>query len=864
MKVDYTKLEIPPFVKGYEALDALNVHYYQALEDYCPRGAIPSFAKPVTLETLNELTRQYPNHSHYCNNPLSVKQVVDKLRDDLTIGKRVPCEWFVLLESETPERYYSKQADLVRQFRPQLLHKRITGCVRNSVLNPAMHPMFIPRFYQQTSLITAKYLRLGNVNDVLCLPPTPNVQANWGCATLTEAIAAQTVKRVWFVEGVKKAQYLMEQTGQYAIAATGCTQFIEGNHLLPTVEWLRDAGVYLDIVTDVDYVSNPDVYHSINKAVKVLRKYDVKLTVKRTLSQAEVDMNTELFDNYSQANTAPEAYGHKTAKGFKFNASGIDDVKTTTGELPMKDITTTAVADNKKPSNLSPKEVVLGFLRLIQSHLAVVIGEETATLYYYDRANKVYCQATRDSWFYRQLMTYCGHWIMNDFKIKNATLFINQCFDELPSVAMLVGDLNALMISERELSNQLQPMVLKGGHTISLDGELVDTDPAVFSLNSVDLSLAQLRESYDRMTQQDWSPLKDLTDRLDVAATARALNLTPYEATKRIAMLEVLMPVTGGSINGSEAIFFQTCCSGAGKTVADQALAKLIGVRNVATNISLDGLVSNRFARYNLKGKTIATASDVNTLTELEETALRNSFGETMVEQKNKRAEQVLLHPVFRFSSNYDKPYSQDVAGAMGRRTIIKRYVKPLLPEAWEDNYCSPVEMYFDLYSALLYEALVINPIGRYEIDKLFQQVAKACNDKAQPIISNTGELVVERGCYYTGDDNDRITMMELHTVAVNLAPLYGIGTAKNALNLHEALKLMEVKHAAKPHLNPIKLEWDSTYKDWALVGYRFDKEWLLMTANDVIKRSHQGAKANAAVGLMSYFKLQETRGVIR
>lgn len=858
----YTELPIPTDVVGFDAVDALNVHYYEALNTHVPLKPVPSFAKPVTLDTLNELTYKYPSHSHYCNNVLSSKLIIDKLRDELLQGNRIPCEWFVLLESECPASYYKTQQDTIAKFYPHRLPKRITGCVRNSILNPPIHLIFAPRFYHKTALLSAKYLRLGNVNDALCLPPTDNVKANWGCDTLTEALATKQIKRVWMVEGAKKAHYLMEKTGQYAIAATGCTQFVEGNNLLPTVAWLRDNGVKIEIVTDVDYVSNPDVYYAINKAVKIMQNNNVSLTVHRTLSQAEIDQGTHLFDDYSQANTAPNKYGEKTVKGFKFNASGIDDVTTPNGELPIKDITHIAEANDKKPSTMSPKDVVLGYLRMVQTHLAVIMGQEAIDLYYYDTTDHRYVQVTQDTYFYKRLLTYCGAWVLNDPKIKNAALFIKQVLEELPAVAMLSGELKTTILCANELGKTLQPMVLKGGHTINNSGELVESSPRVFSTNTVDLTLDQLRNAYDKMEALNWSPLKDLSDRLDIAATGKALGLSNYETAKRIAMLEVALPAMGGSINGSEAIFFQTCCSGAGKTVADQALTRLIGVTNVATNISLDGLVNNRFARYNLKGKLIATASDINTLTETEETALRNSFGDTIVEQKNQKAERVLLHPVFRFSSNYDKPYSNDVAGAMGRRTIIKRYVKPLLDSAWENDFDSPIEMYETMYAALLYEMLVVNPMTRLQVDKLFQQVTKACNSKTQPIISNTGELVVDRGCYYTGDENDRINMMELHTIAVALAPLYGIGNAKNVLNLIDAIKLMEVKHAARNDLNPVKLDYNDKTKCHELVGYRFDREWLLMTANEVLKRSHHGAKASAALDILAYFKLVEAKDV--
>lgn len=816
-----------------------------------PPATIPSFAKPVTIDTLDELCQHFPEHSHFANNPFTNRFVKREMQKDLWAKRRIPCDWFVFTDCVAPASYYEYQS-VGMKYRPHLLPKRVVGTVRNTLVD--MLKINYPPQYQN-AITEAKYLRLGNVNDVFCLPPTDRVKTKWGCETLVEAVTQRRCLFVWVVEGVKKAQWLMEHTDNYAVAVSGCWQFADGKRCLPTLKWFIEQGIHLNVVTDVDYISNPDVYNGVNAGVATMLKADASITLYRTLSELETMTDSNLFDVFSPSNVAPEQYGKQTAKGFKWNNSGIDDVGLVNGELPVKKISKVT----EKPSGVTPKDVVLGYLRVIDSHLAVLIGEGT-NLYYYDTSQQRYCQVVPGDSFYMGLIDYCSDTVLSSGKVRNATLFMEQTIAELPTVALLVKDLGVKRIIAAQYNSQPQPLALKGGFTIGVDGSVMESSPSIFTTRALDVSMEDLEAAYERMCELDWSPLRDLAQRLDIATTANTMGISVFEAVKRIAKLEILLPATGGSINGTEAVFFQTCCSGAGKTVADAALARILGLDNVATNINLESLATNRFAKYELKDKLIATSSDCNTLSELQETALRNSFGNTIVEQKHQPATKCLLTPVFRLSSNYDKPYTSDVAGAMSRRTIIKRYVKPLKTATWETNYKSPVDMYFDMYAALLYEALVIEAMSRDAVDELFKVMASACNAKAQPLIANTGELVVERGCYYTGEDTDRITLMNLHSVAVNLAPLYGINSAKNVLNLHDALRAMEIKHsteqAQEAGLNPVRLVWDNYYKDWALVGYRFDREWLTMTANEVLKTSHSGSKAQAAIGLLTYFRL--------
>jgi hypothetical protein len=816
--------------------------YYEKLSTL-PQPTVPSFAQAVTLDNIHQLNKQYNQNtrSSHTITALNVPWIIKGIEQDLRDGKRIPIEWFTLLPCLAPAKYYKEQGT------------REVGCVRIHLMDSDWYELDYPRHYIGNGLSLAKYLRIGNVNDVFCLPPTDRVKASWGVDTLTEAVEQHLIKRCWIVEGIKKAQYLMENTDDYAVAVSGCNQFTDGKNLLPTVAWLSENQVHFKLLADVDYISNPNVSKGVNYGIKVMTDNFVSVELYRTLSQPEALNETKMIDTYSISNVAP-SHGTQKESHFKWDKSGVDDVSCLPdGSLPVKKVP----KKGKLSDAPSPKDLALSFLRSCSMSIAVVLS--TNVLYYYDDTTEQYCQVVKGSLFHRRLLAFCSV-VLQSEKVTNANLFMKQVWEDLPVVAMLATDIlsNVTLISPQELAENYQPISLKGAGLIDSLGYIQDSPASVFTTKSINVSMIELSAAYSRMEAQDWKPLRDLADRLDIANIANILGVTPLEATKQIAQLEILLPAMGGSRNGTEAIFFQSCCSGSGKTVTDKAISRLIGVENVATNINVDGLATNRFARFELVDKLLATSSDINTISEAQETAIRNSFGNTIVEQKNQEARKCELTPVFRFSSNYDKPYTADVAGAMGRRTIIKRYIKPLLEETWSDDYEDPTDMYWDLYAALLYEALVTE-MSRRDVDQLFKRVAAACSKKVQPVVANTGELVVDRACVYTGKAESRITMMHLHSIAICVAPLYGIGSAKNVLNLADSLRAMEIKRsteqAQKEGLPPIKLEWDSYMKDWALIGFDFDEEWLVQLAKDTLEKHNTGNKAAAALGILAYFQ---------
>lgn len=950
------------------------------------QATIPPFATAVNAETLKHLFYHYPcsrfARSPY-NSPSASRRIYKYLPQALV---NLPTDWFVVTPTPCDGRYYERHTEQISielganektttaEFRPAKAVRRITGCLHQVLV--ADHNAQPPVAFDN-SLATAKYLRTGNVNDVICLPPTPGVIAKWGqteedvtncerfdnaAATtdtyrVREAVLSGKCQHVYVVEGVKKAHHLMLATDDYAVAVSGCWQFDapsiaslmrysvkatkeappeETERLpLPTIEWLLANGVRVTFVTDVDYVTNPSVWDGVNTALTTYcREYRHLITAVRTKAQCELDGVKQLRDYYSPGNyfavetPANRKYGYKATKlvtvqkgrnkgkeieidHFKWSASGIDDLEYTNLEDALKQVNlpgdnamfnsnaysklpaeiinaliteednednsatemdeyTAMLERNKRPTKTPPqkegvkrttlKGVATHYLASLDPNKVVVTtGSQGLELFLYCNTTKRYQQVNADNdEVYYALLDDLQDTLINDKHVDSVSRFISQLVDELPAVAALTArELGFKRLSKVKLLSERQWVSLKGGHLIDEQGYLQQPTHEVFSQKQLAVSLEDCKQAYQRMVACDWLPIRGLAKRLDLGATSHALKLDRFETCKRILALEIGLPATGGSFNGVEAIFFQSGCSGGGKTVSDNAVNSILGVSQVATNLDLQTLSTNRFARFNLVDKLVATASDVPTINEQQETTLRNCFGVTLVEQKNKPAQQALLSPVFRFSSNYDKAYTADVAGSMTRRTVPKRYVAPMSELEWV-GYTTPDLALKDAYMALLYEQLVVNRVSRHQLEVWFKEMVTAANSKLPRTISNTAQLVVERGCNYTGNYEDALAMSQLYNVASNLAPLYGFDRSKHVGNMADALRAMAlVNNSAISQargLPPIKLSWCAELKDYLLHGFTLDNDWLIAFAVEAQKGANE-RKAQYAYALASYVR---------
>lgn len=949
------------------------INWQLALKAKQADAVVPSFATKFVPSEYPSLHKVIP-HSRFNHSPLSCSWLTNPILPWLS-AKVYPINWFVSMPTPCEASYYKLHNELhkrqsveqtndykLEQFKhfrlsikrddaatfvPSLETARYVVCINNHIVDED-ESQLLPPYVFNNALSTAKYVRAGNVNDAMCLPPTSEVIAKWGqsdeqvelfkqndtftndAATfdtyrIREAVLSGKCKRIWLVEGLKKAQHLMQVTGDYAVAVSGCYQFdapsyleyhkmanVKHNHAklklwqvqrqcLPTVQWFIDHGVDVTILTDVDYVSNWQVYDGVSRAYLTYKQHAKdKATIRlaRTKSQCELDDVKKLLPYYSPNNwfgvetEVSRQYGRKKGDKFKWVASGIDDLsyesfdtaieyvnttkleETTMTALNINEqsffvyantddayVTTTLAAqkkvgedthqlqdtlsrNNKTKLNLTEKnkrgkttvkEVALAALALFDpNNVAVVMGGASlAELYLYNSTEGIYCKVSPDNEaVFFELLDTLSDCLVNDPTITSVNNFIGQLIGELPALAALTAAQHGFKrYSRNKLNQESVRVAFKGGHWIDNDGKLNPPSNSQFITQTLNVTIDECKQAYENMQASNWQPLKSLTKRLDLGQLAYSLGCTSEDAVRAITLLEIGLPVTGGSINGIEAIFWNSGATGSGKSAIENAIASILGDDAVANNVNVPHFASNRFARHDLVNKLVATAQDMSTMNEQTETALRNCFGMSTVEQKNQPTYQINLSPVFRMCSNYDKAYTADVAGSMTRRTIHKRYTQALLPDEWA-NYDTPVEMYKEMYMGLIYELFVVRQINRKDLERLFKRTVIASNVGVERPVTNTAELVVSRGCTYTGENTDVITMTELHSVAELLSPLFGIPHAKSALAMTDALKAMARTNNSEisksQGLPPILLSKSEQHKDYLLHGFKLDKEWLI------------------------------------